>query len=403
MIERLSRGKRNLALALLLGLLAWFAWTIRSVLNPVLLGYLCAFILHPFVLRIEQLGFSRRTAVNLAFVGGFLVANVVLLVLVLQVRSLSLEIYRSAKDARVAAQVEPFDTGETGEPAEAAGGQEASGKHDLAQRMKLRYDDFRATLAEWGIEGMPEMTLAGLRELADDLLGRYGEDARRVGLDQAGRGAGFLVRFLGRVMGLAGMFLLVPLYAYYFLFVQKDLHAFVVRHLPKRDRERLSRVAGEIGQVIASFFRGRLGVCFLKGLILSGGLWIAGIDYPLLFGMLSGFLSVIPFFGPFVGFLLAFLVGIPDHGVVQALVRTGIVFGVGEMIEGYVLVPKVLGDSLGLHPLVVFVALLAGGAALGMLGVLIALPLTAALVILVKEFVLPALRDFADEDAATEG
>ena len=83
--------------------------------------------------------------------------------------------------------------------------------------------------------------------------------------------------------------------------------------------------------------------------------------------------------------------------MILALVRTGVVFGVGEALEGYVLIPKILGDSLGLHPLVVFVALLAGGAALGTLGILIALPLTAVLVILFKEFVQPAIRDFAEE------
>ena len=69
----------------------------------------------------------------------------------------------------------------------------------------------------------------------------------------------------------------------------------------------------------------------------------------------------------------------------------------GEVIEGYVLVPRILGDRLGLHPLVVFFALLAGGSALGMLGLLIALPLTATLVILFQEFVAPALKQFADE------
>jgi predicted PurR-regulated permease PerM len=67
------------------------------------------------------------------------------------------------------------------------------------------------------------------------------------------------------------------------------------------------------------------------------------------------------------------------------------------VIEGYVLVPRILGDRLGLHPLVIFFALLAGGAALGMLGLLVALPLTATLVILFQEFVAPALRQFADE------
>ena len=227
-------------------------------------------------------------------------------------------------------------------------------------------------------------------------------------LEVADRSLRFLASFFARMLSIAGMFLLLPLYTYYFLFVQKDLHGFVQSCLPRRDRERISRVGFDIGQVVASFFRGRLSVCLIKGVILWIGLALAGVEYAFLFGMLSGLLSVVPFFGPFLGFIATFAIDLPlhsegtlfgmdTHGVLPSLVRTGLVFGLAELIEGYVLVPRILGDSLGLHPLVVFVSLLAGGAALGMLGVLIALPLTAVLVILVKEFVLPALHDFAEE------
>ena len=84
MIERLSRTRRNIALLILAGLALWFVWTIRSVLNPVLLGYLCAFILAPIVSRIEKRGYKRRTAVNLTFAGGFLLALLCALVVVAQ-------------------------------------------------------------------------------------------------------------------------------------------------------------------------------------------------------------------------------------------------------------------------------------------------------------------------------
>ena len=99
---------------------------------------------------------------------------------------------------------------------------------------------------------------------------------------------------------------------------------------------------------------GQGAVCLLKGLFLSIGLWVAGIEYAFLFGMVSGFLSLIPFFGPFLGFVGAFTVGmLGEHTFVSSLVRTGIVFGLGELLEGYFLLPKILGDSLGLHPVVV--------------------------------------------------
>jgi predicted PurR-regulated permease PerM len=294
------------------------------------------------------------------------------------------------------------ETGEGAGEETCQGAGEGANRSRFSHRLQGRLDEFRSSLAEWGVD-VPQVSVSmrGLREQVSVMLAQYGDDTAAMGLQATRRGVGVLAGFFGRLVELAGLFLLLPLYTYYFLFVQRDLNGFVLRHLPKRDRARIAGVAGQIGEVIASFFRGRLGVCLMKGLFLSLGLFVAGVDYALLFGLLAGFLSMIPLVGPFLGFVLAFVVGILDHGVVSALIRTGIVFGLGELLEGYVLVPKILGDSLGLHPLVVFVSLLAGGAALGMLGVLIALPLTASLVILVREFVLPAVRAFADEEPSS--
>jgi len=386
-IERLSRGKRNLVLAVLAALLVWFCWTIRSVLNPLLLGYLCAFILAPLVVRIAGLGFSRRASVNFTFVGGFLLAGLVSLVLVLQMRSLALEVYRSATTPDVSEQLEEVGGGES-DPT-------------FQEKLQLRLTEFEGTLQGWGLDVGPwEIPdLQGLRDLAGGFLAEYEEELQVA----AGKGFGFLARFLGGLVSVAGLFVLVPLYTYYFLFERERINAFVKRHLPIRDRERLARVAGKIGQAVSSFFRGRLAVCFLKGLVLSTGLLVAGVPYALLFGMLSGFLSIVPFFGPFLGFLLAFVVSLTEYQAGSALIRTGLVFGLGELIEGYVLLPRIIGNSLGLHPMVVFFALLAGGTAMGMLGILIAMPLMATIVILIDEFVLPALRDFADEEAPAGG
>ena len=384
MLERLPRGKRNLVLLVLALLFAWFAWTIRVVLNPLLLGYLFAFMLHPFVVWIEKRGLSRRTAVNLTFVGGFLGAGVIGVVLVLQMRALAID----------ATQGRPPPAGEVAEE-----GPPLTARERLQQRL----DDFTASVNErLGLDlsfDVPDLDVLG--EKAAAFLQEHGESvqaAAGAGLEAAGRGFAFVGRLLGRILMIAGLFILVPIYTYYFLFQLGRIKSFVRRYLPKRDRERIAGAAEKIGQVIANFFRGRLTVCFLKGLVLSIGLWVAGIEYAFLLGMVSGFLSLIPFFGPFLGFVGAFTVGmLGEHAFLSSLVRTVIVFGLGELLEGYFLLPKILGESLGLHPIVVLFALLAGGAAMGIFGILIALPLTAVLVILVQEFVLPALQKSADE------
>lgn len=399
MIEKLSRGRRNLALGVLGLLVLWFAWSIRSVLNPVILGYLCAFILTPVVVWVERRGFSRLTAVNLTFAAGFLGAGLVVLVMSVQVLGLVNEVREGAPLA-AAAQVAPTPPG--GPKAMADGpaldAQASPLKRTFRQRLERRLENFRTDMARWGLDGF----VPASKDILDQL-----DKHQSTLFGAAGSGVRLVFAFLGRLLGLAGMFLLLPLYAYYFLFVQKDLHHFIESCLPKAQRERVMRVGGEIGEVVASFFRGRLGVSLIKGLLISLGLSLFGVEYAFLLGMTSGLLSVIPFVGPFLGFLITFAIDVPmhidpllwgiQHNALASLVRTGIVFGVAELVEGYVLVPRILGDSLGLHPLVVFVALLAGGAALGTLGILIALPLTAVLVILFKEFVQPALHEFAEE------
>ena len=379
MLERLSRRNRNIALAILAVLLLWFCWSIRSVLNPLLLGYLLAYILHPLVLRIERLGMTRRTAVNLTFGMGFLGALLISLAIVSQMSELGSD-YLEDRTGVIESEAEPLES-----------------SRNFRERLQVRVDELYERFREWGLESVATPSVPDFSSTAKSVA-EYLSEHTDESLEVAGRGVSLLNRAVRWVMRIGGLFVLVPLYTYYFLFVLRPVHETLRRYLPKRDRERIARIGGKIGEVIASFFRGRLTVCFFKGLFLSIGLTIADVKYAFVFGMLSGFLSILPFFGPFLGFLAAFIVGIVGHGVLGALLRTGIVFGLAELIEGYVLIPKILGDTLGLHPLVVFFSLLAGGAALGILGVLAALPLTASIVILVQEFVLPALKDWADED-----
>lgn len=388
MIERLSRTRRNLVLLVLLALVVWFCWIVRGVLNPLLCGYLLAYILMPLVGLLERRGMSRRKAVNLIFAGGFALATLVLVGLVWQLRSLALDVYSSVRAAPTPAEV--------GVPAELPAEPLAEVPWHVV--LQQRADEFTATLRRFGLDVSDvELNLEWTRAQTKSFFDQYGGQAGRTGLSLAGKAWGVLTGVLGGVFSVAALLFLVPLYTYYFLFVIGDLHGSIQRYFPRRERARLERVFARIGEVISSFFRGRLAVAFLKGLLLAIGLTLADMPYGFLFGMLSGILSIIPFVGAFGGFALALLVGILEHGVIGAGWRAALVFGAGELVEGYVLVPKILGDRLGLHPLVVFFALLAGGAALGMLGLLIALPLTATLVILFQEFVSPALKQFADE------
>lgn len=367
-IERLPRAKRNLVLVLVLAAGLWFLWTVREVVNPLILGYLFAFVLHPWVEALVRRGLSRRMAVSAIFLAGLLLAVGVGFGLFVQGRSLVRDVGESP---------------------------------DLRERIEERLEQGREAIGEWlGPEWAPEIDADWIAERARALLRENSQAVQKAGkasLQAAGSTLGFLGGLVGNVVAFLGVLFLIPLYTYFLLFELDRIHAFCRHLLPVRDRARLAGIAEQIGDVISHFFRGRLGVCFLKGAFLTLGLWITGIPYAFLFGMTSGFLSLIPFIGPFLGWVGAALVGGLEHGVVSTLLRTGIVFGLGELIEGYVLIPKILGDRLGLHEVVVIFALLAGGAAFGMLGVLLALPVAASLLIVFRELVLPAMERSARE------
>ena len=379
MIERLPRAWRNAALFVLGILVLWFCWSIRSVINPLLLGYLCAYILHPMVAKLEERGLSRRSAVLTIFLSGFLLMSAILGGLVLQTRALV---------------------------------QDVVANEAMHERIGLRFDSFRDELDERFGEyvSIPSReTLPNPRE-AIDWLKQFLEEHRDaaetaggVAVEAAGGVFGFLGQLFGAVVAIGGLFVLVPLYAYYLLFEIGRVNAWFQGYIPKGERERVTRVAGQIGEVLSNFFRGRLLVCLLKGVVISAGLFVTGVDYAFLFGMLGGFLSIIPFVGPMIAFLGALMIGTVEHGVIGALLRTGAVFGVAEVLEGYVFIPRIMGESLGLHEVVVLFALLAGGAAFGMFGVLISLPVAAVIVILFREFVVPALQAWVEEDQAPAG
>lgn len=392
MIDRMSPLARNIALGVLFVLLAWFAWTVRSVLNPLILGYLLAFILHPLVLRLEKRGWTRRKAVNLIFTGFAIGLTLLGVAIFFQARSLTREF---ATDEGLGAKIEAkLD----------------EGLHKYEKEIQwvmslVRRPDAAREPAEAPAnpEGTPEkpVTSESLFEFFKEAWRNTLDPDQRAAIGEAGLGTARWVlalfsSFFGGVLQFLGLLILWPLYTYFLLFELERIHSFVARYLPYQERARFVRIATQIGEVLASFFRGRLLVCLIKGVVLAVGFAIAGVDYALLLGLGSGFLSLIPFVGSAIGYTLAFLIALLDFGLAGAVVRTGIVIVIAESLENYVLIPKILGDSLGLHPIVVIFAIMAGGASMGMFGLLVALPITASLVILAREFLLPVLAQMAD-------
>ena len=417
MLERLDKSKRNIGLAAVAALLLWGGWTVRSVLNPLILGYLFAYILRPSVKGLENRGLRRREAVNVIFSAFAVVMTVTVLGVAFQAQQATERLMAASRSGH-----DPFAVAEAriDEVLEGA----ADWLHDMFGEDEPGHDgprhvggpppggsftDLPGELAPIALgdapsrdPGRPEPEADGptLRKL---LRSWSAEFTAKVGDGGSSALVVWLLAVLSNLFGGAlsifAFLTLLPVYTYFLLFELERIHGFVHDHLPKRERERISRVATEIGSVLANFFRGRLLICFLKGAVITAGLMVAGVPHPFLLGMLSGFMALIPFAGPFLSFLLAYFVGLQRMEPLEAAIWIAPVYVVAEAIEGYVLIPKILGDSLGLHPVVILLAVFVGGSALGLFGFLIAVPLAATLIILFREFVMPALEEFAEEDS----
>lgn len=435
MLERLSPQRRNLVLLVLGILVAAFAWKVRAVLNPLILGYFLAFIVAPLVRKLESRGLSRRAAANLIFMSAAAITLVFALILYRQGSRLVEELVTSvvaeadaasgqadAASGQAEAASGQAEAGPDGGSKDNSPGQEVVsddgsapggdlGEASFLRRIRKRLDlvvtevGTRLGVLEEGTSDTEGPTVFGLaltdlgkslheKLLSDDML----DSAGQAGIQATGGLFRFLVWILDSLIGIGTLVSLLPVYTYFLLFELDRIHAFVARYMPNQDRERIVSVGRQIGEVVSNFFRGRLLVCFFKGLLISLGLWVLGIPFAFLVGMTSGFLSLIPFVGPMIGFVVSLVLSLSGFEFFGALWRNASVFILAEVIEGYVLLPKILGDSLGLHEVVVLAAIMVGGAALGMFGMLISLPLTASIVILAKEFVLPALAKMADEE-----
>jgi len=183
------------------------------------------------------------------------------------------------------------------------------------------------------------------------------------------------------VIGFFTAVLLVPVMLFYFL---RDWHEFMRRIedlIPRRSHHWAVNFAGEINGVLGEFLRGQIAVILIMCVYFVAGLWMVGLEYSLPIGILSGLLVFVPYLGALVGLLLATLAGINQFDSLLGLVALWVVFGIGQLLEGFVVTPSLVGDRIGLHPVAVIFALLVFGHLFGFFGVLLALPASAALLV----------------------
>jgi predicted PurR-regulated permease PerM len=188
---------------------------------------------------------------------------------------------------------------------------------------------------------------------------------------------------LGIAMWLTNL-VLIPVVAFYLLRDWDRLVAKVDGMLPRSIQPTIAHLARESDSILGAFVRGQLLVMLALGVFYGAGLGLVGLSVGLLIGMVAGLLSFVPYLGFIIGFVAAVVAVLVQYGDWMHLLLVCGVFALGQLLEGYVLVPKLVGDKIGLHPVAVIFAVLAGGYLFGFLGVLLALPAASVIMVLLR-------------------
>jgi len=186
------------------------------------------------------------------------------------------------------------------------------------------------------------------------------------------------------IIGWVANIVLIPVLTFYLL-RDWDILVEKVRYLiPRRYEPVTVKLVIQSDHVLGAFLRGQLMVMFSLGAIYSIGLWIIGLDFSLLIGMLAGLVSFVPYLGFIVGIGVASVASMVQYHDVMQLLPLLAVFGVGQLAESFLLTPLFVGDKIGLHPVAVIFAVLAGGQLFGFFGILLALPVAAVIMVLLR-------------------
>ncbi|MDX1497660.1 MAG: AI-2E family transporter [Salinisphaeraceae bacterium] len=186
------------------------------------------------------------------------------------------------------------------------------------------------------------------------------------------------------IIALIGNLVLVPVLTFYLLRDWDRLVAHIRDLLPRRILPKVTEIAVETDTVLSAFIRGQLLVMLALGILYSFGLWLAGLDFALLIGMAAGLVSFVPYLGFIVGLLSASIAILVQTQELMPLLWVLAVFGVGQVLESSILTPLLVGDRIGLHPVAVIFAVLAGGQLFGFMGVMLALPVAAVAAVLLR-------------------
>jgi predicted PurR-regulated permease PerM len=323
-----------------LGVFILLLWLLSEVLLPLIAGFVIAYLLNPLTDRLERLGLHRLVA-------ALLIITVVLMGIVLLILLV----------------------------APVLGGQLSS----FIANIPGYVTKLQSLLSDPSSPWVQKLLGAGFK--TDKTMS-----------DLVTQGAGWLTTFLtslwsgGRALvSLFALIVVTPVVAFYMIYDWHRMISTADSWVPLHQRATVRQLAREIDAAIAGFFRGQSMVCLILGAFYAVALTVSGLNFGLLIGLISGLITFIPYVGSMTGLILALGVAVaqfwPNYSSI--LIVLGI-FLVGQFLEGNVLAPKLVGKSVGLHPVWLIFALLAFGYLFGFVGLLVAVPLAATIGVLAR-------------------
>ena len=335
--------KRNPMIWWLAGLLVCgLIYLLSPILTPFLIAAILAYIANPLVNKIDAFQLKNispsRTVASLLVMG--LLLAVILLILLIVVPLIQKEVVL------------------------------------LLQKLPAYFNTAKSSLEPWLQKNFGigiDIDFAQIQQVLTENWQTAGNFAKNIAQTLSTKGLVFI--------GWLANLVLIPLVLFYLLVDWNILVNKVGQLIPRKYIAKTQEIALEIDAVLAEFLRGQLSVMLLMSLFYSAGLWLAGLEVAVPIGILSGLLGFIPYLGFGLGLILGVLSALLQFGNITDIIPVLVVFGLGQIVESMVLTPYLVGDRIGLHPLVVIFALMAGGQLFGFAGVLLALPVSAALAV----------------------
>lgn len=324
----------------LLVLFCALIYALRSVLLPFVLGIILGYLFDPLVCKFMKLKISRTFATILVFVLAVLLIVPLLIWFISKINN-ELNLFISAMPVYIA---------------------------DLSKKL------------------MP--LLERLQVYFPSLSAENIKDAFSQNMSQTFQFSGKLLQSIFKngmaIVNVLSLVLITPVVAFYML---RDWDVFINKAkalLPKKSKKDLLDIFGQINRALSGFIRGQVSVCFILGAYYAIGLKLVGLELGLLIGFIAGIISFIPYVGSITGFVISMILAVSEFNDATHIIAVVCVFLIGQFIEGNFLTPKLVGDKVGLHPVWVMFALLAGGALLGFLGLMIAVPVAAVIAVLLR-------------------